>query len=130
MSQSLMAMIIFNFSSSYIFPHSFPLSHVLAVSVSPSVVPCSSVYALDGSTRSLFYYYYYYYYSQQLHNYYDKNVFLCNPHSYMLRVDSGSTVVKALVRSQLVSLEFFIDIKSLGSPQRLTEMSTRSIFWG
>ena len=41
----------------------------------------------------------------------------------------------SLVRSQLVSLEFFIDIKSdrtmdLGSTQPLTEMSNRSISWG
>ena len=41
-----------------------------------------------------------------------------------------------LVRSRLVSLEFFIDIKfsnrtmALGSTQPLTEMSTRSISWG
>jgi len=42
---------------------------------------------------------------------------------------------RSLVRSQLVSLEFFIDIKSPrshyspGSTQPLTEMSTRSISW-
>jgi len=58
--------------------------------------------------------------------------------------DRGSTVVKALryksersqVRFQMVSLEFFIDIKSfrslygpVGSTQPLTEMSIRSISW-
>ena len=42
---------------------------------------------------------------------------------------------RSLVRSQLVSLEFFIDnpsdrTKALGSNQTLTEMSTRSISWG
>ena len=47
-----------------------------------------------------------------------------------------ATIGRSLVRSQLVSLEFFIDIKSsdrtmaLGSTQPLTEMSTRSISWG
>ena len=55
---------------------------------------------------------------------------------WQLRSDRGSTVVKVLVRSQLVSLEFFIDINpsdrtmALGSTQPLTEMSTRSISWG
>jgi len=50
--------------------------------------------------------------------------------------DRGSTVVKVLCyksESQLVSLEFFIDINStmaLGPNQPLTEMSTRSISWG
>jgi hypothetical protein len=43
---------------------------------------------------------------------------------------------RSLVRSQMVSLEFFIDINSsdrtmaLGPTQLLTEMSTRNIFWG
>jgi hypothetical protein len=43
---------------------------------------------------------------------------------------------RSLVRSQMVSLEFFIGINSsdrtmaLGSTQPLTEMSTRSISWG
>ena len=44
---------------------------------------------------------------------------------------------RSLVRSQLVSLEFFMNIKSFrshyvpgGSTQPLTEMSTRSISWG
>ena len=64
----------------------------------------------------------------------------CGPLTVKPR-DSGSKVVKALwykslVRSQLVSFEFFIDIKSfrshmaLGSTQPLTEMSTRSISLG
>jgi len=54
---------------------------------------------------------------------------------------SGSGAVlqirRSLVRSQLVSLEFFIDKKNpsdrtlaLGSTHPLTEMSTRSISWG
>jgi hypothetical protein len=58
--------------------------------------------------------------------------------------DRGSTVVKVLryksegsmVRTQMVSLEIFIDINpsdrtmALGSTKPLTEMSTRSISWG
>jgi hypothetical protein len=58
--------------------------------------------------------------------------------------DRGSTVVKVLryksqttfVRSQMMSLEFFIDINpsdrtvALGSTQSPTEMSTRCISWG
>jgi hypothetical protein len=58
--------------------------------------------------------------------------------------DRGSAVVKvlpyksedSLVRSQMVSLEFFIDINpsdrimALGSTEPLTKMSTRSISWG
>ena len=60
----------------------------------------------------------------------------------MLDGDRGSTVVKVLcykseVRSQMVSLEFFIDIKSFQShygpgvdSASITEMSARSISWG
>jgi hypothetical protein len=58
--------------------------------------------------------------------------------------DRGGTVVKgavlqigmSLVRSQIMSLEFFVDIDpsdstmALGSIQLLTEMSTRRISWG
>jgi len=39
-----------------------------------------------------------------------------------------ATIGSSLVRSQLVSLEFFIDIKSFRS--HYTEMSTTSISWG
>ena len=60
----------------------------------------------------------------------------------MIRGDCGDSVVKVLLkigrslaRSQLVSLEFLIDINSfgctmsVGSTQPLTEISTRSISW-
>jgi hypothetical protein len=45
-------------------------------------------------------------------------------------------IIRSLVRSQMVSLEFFIEINpsdrtmTLGSTQPLTEMSTRCISWG
>jgi hypothetical protein len=47
-----------------------------------------------------------------------------------------ATIRGSLVRSQMVSLELFIDINpsdrtmALGSTQPLTEISTRSISWG
>jgi hypothetical protein len=61
--------------------------------------------------------------------------------TYSIMGDRGSRVVKvlrykSLVRSQMVSLEFFIDINpsertmALGSTQPLTEMSTGRISWG
>jgi hypothetical protein len=64
----------------------------------------------------------------------EKRVFVC--YGFLKVLPTALQIRRSLVRSQMVSLEFFIDINpsdctmALGSTQLLTEMSTRSISWG